>query len=149
MSLFDPLMLRLDKDMWTKASKLDRPGQAGTVARLYGLLDPKDPNRRTFFGRVKRALLEENPKPQTTPAPAAKVYESSIPVAMPGEKDEAAVSGHKYAAEGQDESVASKSKKKKKKGKTANKSDEADAGASVDVGVPVLIADSCSLIRAA
>ena len=42
-----------------------------------------------------------------------------------------------------------KNKKKKKKGKSANKSDEADAGASVDVGVPVLIADSCSLIRAA
>ncbi|VDB83237.1 unnamed protein product [Peniophora sp. CBMAI 1063] len=132
MSLFDPLMLRLDEDLWRMASKLDKPGQAGTVARMYGLLDPKDPGRLTFRKRLERKLLEGSPKPQTTPAPTAKVYESSIPVAMPGAKDDAAMSGHKYATEAGTESTASKSKKKKKKGKAANKSEEPDATASVD-----------------
>ncbi|KZV62137.1 hypothetical protein PENSPDRAFT_758923 [Peniophora sp. CONT] len=128
-ALFDPLLLRIDTKLWGLAHKLDRPGQAGAVARLYGLLDPKDPNRLTFAKRREKKLLEQSP-PQTTPAPAASLYESSIPIAIPGVKDEAAVSGHQYTAEAESEGAVKSKKKKKKKGKTTG--NEPDADASVD-----------------
>ncbi|KZV62138.1 hypothetical protein PENSPDRAFT_692773 [Peniophora sp. CONT] len=133
MSLFDPLMLRLDTELWELARRLDRPDQKGTVARLYGLLDPNDPNRLTFKKKRETKLLKQSPKPQTTPAPAASVYESSIPVAMPGARDDAAVSGHKYDAEAETEGTAPKGKKKKKKSMAPKKSESPVASTVADV----------------
>ncbi|VDB83236.1 unnamed protein product [Peniophora sp. CBMAI 1063] len=134
-SYFDPLLLRIDATLWSSASKLDRPGQPGTVARLYGLLDPKDPKRPTSAKRRQQKLLQQDPAPQTTPAPAARVYEPTIPIAVPGAKDDAIVSGHSYTAEVKFESP-SKVKKKKKKGKAASKASGTEL--SVDNITPLL-----------
>ena len=128
--MFDPLLLRIDAKLWGQASTLDKPGESGTVARMFGLLNPRDPHRLTSTKRRERKLLEQSPAPQTTPAPAASLYESSIPVAVPGAKDEAAVSGHKFAET--EPQGAAKGKKKKKKGKGTAK--EPDTEVSVDVG---------------
>lgn len=123
-------MLRVDTVLWSLASKLDRPGKSGSVARLFGLLDPRDQNRLTSSKRRQQKLLEYR-SPQTTPAPAASLYEQFIPVAVPGVKDEAAVSGHMYTADAESEGTSVKKKKKKKSKAVGQK--ELNAEALLDV----------------
>ncbi|KAJ7591521.1 hypothetical protein C8J56DRAFT_935771 [Mycena floridula] len=95
-----------DRILWNAAKYWDRPDQPGRVAREFGLLDPKDPNRPSYT-RGLFQLLGETPE---TPAPAASVkeeYVHSFPVAAAGE---GIMSGHAYTKETEPSRPKNKSK---------------------------------------
>lgn len=113
----------MDRQLWEGASRLDPPGQPGTVARIYGLYDPNDPERPSVTRRLE--AIEERERARLEARLAAKdaskplgTFEETIPVAVPGVKDDAAVPGHAYAAEAEVDVGAKSKSKKKKKGKS-------------------------------
>ncbi|VDB95105.1 unnamed protein product [Peniophora sp. CBMAI 1063] len=120
---FDRLLLRMDRQLWEAALSLDPPGQRGSVARILGLYDPNDPERPSVTRRLEaikereRARLEARLAAKEAAKPLG-TFEETIPVAVPGIKDEAAVPGHAYAAEAEAVVGAKTKSKKKKKGKS-------------------------------
>ncbi|KZV77082.1 hypothetical protein PENSPDRAFT_747291 [Peniophora sp. CONT] len=131
---FDKLLLRLDRSLWQGASSLDPPGQPGTVARIFGLYNPNDPERPSVTRRLEaikereRARLEARLAAKEASKPLG-TFEDTIPVAVPGLKDDAVVAGHVYAAESEAD-VGAKTKSKKKK-KSKSKSGKAATNETV------------------
>lgn len=92
---FNNMWAGVDTYLWVMAKNLDRKGEAGRVAREFGLFDPADPKRPMASEFLLRSLDPEMGvpvKPQTTPAP----YVQNIPVAGLG--DSIVQSGYAYVS---------------------------------------------------
>lgn len=78
--VLDSIWQRTDEELWEAAKKLDKPGHPGLVAKTFGLLDPRAPDRPTCSEYFFKVLQEEAEaiakgmdarlRPETTPAPA-------------------------------------------------------------------------------
>jgi hypothetical protein len=96
--LFDKMWYQTDLLMWTSAMALDKPDEPGRVAKEFGLVDPRDPNRPTFTMQHLRSL-QRRLEPATTPAPepARTLNGEGTHLLTPSES--VAKSGHAYITE--------------------------------------------------
>ena len=113
----------MDRQLWQGAASLDPPGQPGTVARIFGLYDPRDPERPSVRRRLEAIKEREHARIEARLAAkeASKplgTFPETISVAVPGSKDNAAIPGHAYTAEAEADVSAKTKSKKKKKGKS-------------------------------
>lgn len=124
----DIMWIEVDAAMMAMASTLDRDGadNKGRVAKAFGLLNPKDPNRpmtnkylfRSYIPQEEMPRFEEVVEEVVTPtsvtSPSLGRDAPSIPVAAPSET--MAKSGHAYVSEMVKEAGLSKEKVKTRKG---------------------------------
>lgn len=98
---FDKMWLTVDTTLWTLAGQLDRPGEAGTVAKHFGLFDPTDPHRPTFAKSLFKSLNPAGPKQLQLKGSPAVI---PLPAQLPAEQDAMArvKSGHSYVVENQE-----------------------------------------------
>jgi hypothetical protein len=91
----DQLWALWDEAAWKAARELDWQDTPGRVAREFGLVDPKDPNRPRLMSSMLRH--QESAQRLLVPAPPEeKPYVETVPVAHPSER--VTQSGHAFAA---------------------------------------------------
>ncbi|KDQ06213.1 hypothetical protein BOTBODRAFT_49496 [Botryobasidium botryosum FD-172 SS1] len=81
---YDHFWLSVDQALWDAAKDLELT--AGSLANLFGLFDPNDPDRPLFSLKFLRDISqEEEGKPKSAPAPAAasEPFVSPFPIATP------------------------------------------------------------------
>lgn len=124
----DIMWIEVDAAMMAMASTLDRDGvdNKGRVAKAFGLLNPKDPNRpmtnkylfKSYIPQKETSRIEEVVEEVVTPTSVASSSPGrdapSIPVAAPSET--IAKSGHAYVSELVKEAGLLKEKVKTRKG---------------------------------
>lgn len=110
MSMWDMIWDGFDQYIWNEAKKLERPGQAGRIAREYGLFDPRTKRPSFQFG-IGADLTPKEVGP-ATPAPASSTKEAEV-LFLPEVGLTTAQSGRSYLA-GNTDTVKAKDKAKTK-----------------------------------
>ncbi|KAJ6620339.1 hypothetical protein B0H10DRAFT_2022400 [Mycena sp. CBHHK59/15] len=96
--IFDDAWRRVDVVLWESARSLDRRGEAGTVAKKFGLFDPADTDRHSCLEtmlKLARSKMAERAAPPREPAAVPSGERAPSAAQEPA----VAMSGHTYMAE--------------------------------------------------
>jgi hypothetical protein len=99
---FDEMWLTFDTTFWALSGQLDRPGEAGTVAKHFGLFNPADPGRPTLAKSLVKHPNPVRPKQVQVECTSVPVAPLAVPLNPEQNATERAKSGHSYISETQE-----------------------------------------------